>query len=53
MHLAIIDDNDKVFVEFDAKAFLELLIKFHSETGDLKKAFDKVSKVLQDKIRNM
>jgi len=53
MHLAIIDDNDKVFVEYDAKIFVDLLIKYIDKYGDVRKAFEVLSKELQDKIRNM
>jgi len=53
MHLAIIDDNDKVFVEYDPDTFLELLMKYTEKYGNVRKAYEVLSKELRDKIRNM
>jgi len=40
MHLAIIDDNDEIFVEFKEPIFRELIKKHFEETKDIDKAFD-------------
>lgn len=42
MHLAIVDDNDKAYVEYDAEVFKKLLIKYTKEWGNVEKAFDLV-----------
>jgi len=42
MHLAIIDDNDKVYVEYSYEVFRKLLIKYFQEFGNIEKAFDLV-----------
>jgi len=42
MRLAIIDESDKVFVEYDAQVFKKLLVKYAEEWGSVEKAFDLV-----------
>ena len=49
MHLAIVDDRDEVFVQYDEEVFKKLLIKYFGEYKDLGRAFDEV--VIQ--LRNL
>ena len=42
MRLAIVDDNDEVFVEYDVEVFRKLLVKYFDEYKDLTRAFDEV-----------
>ena len=49
MHLAIVDDNDKMFVEYDAEVFKKLLIKYTEEWGSVEKAFD----LVVDDLKNL
>ena len=42
MRLAIVDDNDEVYVEYSTEVFKKLLIKCFEETKDLDRAFDDV-----------
>ena len=42
MRLAIVDDNDEVFVEYDVEVFRKMLNKYYGESNNLDKAFDEV-----------
>jgi hypothetical protein len=42
MRLAIIDDNDRVYVEYSTEVFRKLLIKYFEEFKDLDRAFEEV-----------
>ena len=42
MRLAIIDDNDQVYVEYSAEVFRKLLDKYFLEFNSLDRAFDEV-----------
>lgn len=53
MHLAIIDENDKVVVEYNQDIFKELLIKYFEVHKDINKAFDLLSQDLKDKANNL
>ena len=46
MHLAIVDDNDEVFVEYDAEVFKKLLIQYSKEMT-IEKAFEQVCEDLK------
>ena len=48
MHLAIVDDNDQVFVEYSEQVFRQLIKKYFSEFNDIDKAFDEVSMKLRE-----
>jgi len=52
MRLVIVDDNDKVFVEYDHKALKELLIKYFEVHKDIAKSFDLISEDLLERARN-
>jgi len=42
VRLAIVDENDKVYVEYDTEVFKKLLVKYAAEWGSVEKAFDLV-----------
>jgi hypothetical protein len=52
MRLAILDDNDKVEVEYSEKIFRELLIKYFEVHKDIEKSFDQLVSDLRDKYEN-
>jgi hypothetical protein len=42
MRLAIIDENDQVYVEYSTEVFRKLLNKYFEEIKDLDRAFEQV-----------
>jgi hypothetical protein len=48
MNLAIIDDNDQVFVQYSETVFRQLIKKYFQEFNDIDKAFDEVSMRLRE-----
>ena len=53
MRLVVLDENDKMVVEYDANQIKALLIKYIAILGDVGKAFDQISEDLLDKARSM
>ena len=52
MKLAIVEENDKVIVEYSEEVFLKLLVKYFEVHKDLEKSFKLLSQDLRDKVRN-
>ena len=51
MRLAVLDETDRVIIEYDFKVVRELLIKYTEVLKDVGKAFDQIGKDLMDKAR--
>lgn len=49
MRIAVIYNDQDVFVEFKPEVFKELLRKYLAETGDIDKAFEKIIQDLKKK----
>ena len=52
MRYALLDDLDKVLVEYSPEVFKELLVKYFEVHKDIIKAFDQLSQDLIDKVKN-
>ena len=51
MRLLLIDENDKIVVQYDHKQVKELLIKYYEIHKDIGKSFDLLSGDLLEKAR--
>ena len=52
MNLAIIDENDKVVVQYSEEVFRKLLVKYYEVHKDIEKSFNQLSQDLRDKVNN-
>ena len=52
MRSVIIDETDKIIVQYDHAKVKELLIKYYEVLGDVGKAFDQLSEDLLQQARN-
>ena len=52
MVFIVLDENDKLIVQYDPKQIRELLIKYTEILKDVGKAFDQLSNDLLEKARN-
>ena len=52
MNLAIIDENEKVVVQYSEEVFRKLLIKYYEVHKDIDKAFNQLTEDLRDKVNN-
>ena len=52
MRLAVLDETDKIVVEYDASKVKELLKKYVEVLKDVDKAFDQLSEDLLNKARS-
>lgn len=51
LKIAIINDDGRVYVEFDPKTFRKLLKTYFKETKDLDKALDKIIMDLKNETK--
>jgi hypothetical protein len=52
LRLAILEENDRVVVEYSEEVFIKLLVKYFEIHKDLEKSFNLLSQDLRDKVRN-
>ena len=52
MRLAIVDESDKIHVEYSAEVFRKLLVKYFEVHKDIDKAFNQLEQDLRDKVNN-